>query len=59
MDDQEVSHTKDDFLWDDDELIEFIDKLKKSLQKEPVNIFDQAKNYRLDRRSRDLKVQTV
>ena len=59
LDDQEVSHTKDDFLWDDDELIEFIDKLKKSLQKEPVNIFDQAKNYRLDRRSRDLKVQTV
>ena len=23
-----------------------------------VNIFDQAKNYRLDRRGRDIKVQT-
>ena len=25
---------------------------------ENVNIFDQAKNYRLDRRGRDIKVQT-
>ncbi len=58
LDDQEVSHTKDEFLWDDQELVEFIDKLKKSLQKSDVNIFEQAKNYRLDRRSRDIKIQT-
>jgi len=59
LDDQEVSHTKDNFLWDDQELTEFIEKLKKTLQKAPINIYDQANNYRLDRRSRDLKIQTV
>ena len=45
-------------MWDDQESEEFIDKLKKALQKGEVNIYDQAKNYRLDRRSRDIKIQT-
>jgi hypothetical protein len=58
LNDQEVSHTKDAFLWDDNELSEFIEKLKKATQKEPLNIYDQANNFRLDRRSRDLKIQT-
>jgi hypothetical protein len=58
LNDQEVSHTKDEFLWDDDEFNEFLDKLKNSLQKEPVNILNQASNYRLERKNRDLKVQT-
>ena len=58
LNDQEVSHTKDSFLWDDKELMEFIDKLKKNTQKGPINIYDQANNFRLDRRSRDIKIQT-
>ncbi len=58
LDDQEVSHTKDSFLWDDKELAEFIDKLKKATQKGPLNIYDQANNFRLDRRARDIKIQT-
>ena len=55
---QSVSHIKDGFIWDDNDEQEFIDKLKKTLQKGDINIFDQAKNYRLDRRSRDIKIQT-
>tara|TARA_B100000787_G_scaffold141292_1_gene110361 strand:+ start:805 stop:2349 length:1545 start_codon:yes stop_codon:yes gene_type:complete len=58
LDDQEVSHTKDEFLWDDEDFNEFLDKLKKCLQKEPVNIYQQADNYRLERRARNLKIQT-
>lgn len=58
LDDQEVSHTKDEFLWEDDDFNEFLDKLKKLLQKEPINIYQQANNYRLERKSRDLKIQT-
>tara|TARA_Y100000294_G_scaffold64024_1_gene60725 strand:- start:22 stop:1587 length:1566 start_codon:yes stop_codon:yes gene_type:complete len=59
LNNQPVSHIKDGFIWDDVDEKELIEKLKKSLQKGEVNIFDQAKNYRLDRRSRDLKIQTV
>ena len=58
LNDQEVSHTKDEFLWDDDEYNEFLDKLKKTIQKEPINILSQASNYRLERKNRELKVQT-
>ena len=58
LDDQDVSHTKDSFIWEDDEYGEFEDKLKNYLQKEPVNIFQQANNYRLERKNRDLKIQT-
>lgn len=58
LDDQEVSHTKDEFLWNDSDYNEFLDKLKNVLQKEPVNIYLQASNYRLERRANDLKVQT-
>ena len=58
LDDQEVSHTKDEFLWDDSEFYEFLEKLKNFIQKEPVNIYHQASNFRLERRSRDLKIQT-
>ena len=55
---QSVSHIKDGFIWDDNDEQEFINKLKKILQSGEINIFDQAKNYRLDRRSRDIKIQT-
>ena len=55
---QSVSHIKDGFIWDDNDEQEFIDKLKKTLQKGDLNIYEQAKNYRLDRRSRDIKIQT-
>jgi hypothetical protein len=58
LDGQSVSHIKDGFIWDDREEEEFIEKLKKNLQMKDINIFDQAKNYRLDRRGRDIKVQT-
>jgi hypothetical protein len=58
LDGQSVSHIKDGFIWDDREEEEFIEKLKKNLQMRDINIFDQAKNYRLDRRGRDIKVQT-
>lgn len=58
LDYQDVSHTKDEFLWDDEDYKDFIDKLKKAVQKGEVNIYEQAKNYRLDRRSRDIKIQT-
>ena len=58
IDGQSVSHIKDGFIWDDQEENEFIQKLKKNLQMGEINIYDQAKNYRLDRRSRDIKVQT-
>jgi hypothetical protein len=53
-----VSHTKDEFLWDDNEYYEFLEKLKNFIQKEPINIYNQASNFRLERRSRDLKIQT-
>ena len=59
LEDEEVTHTKDAFQWSEEEEEEFIKKLKHFLEKEPINIYDQAKNYRLDRRARDLKVQTV
>ena len=59
LNDEQVSHAKDAFLWSADEESEFIDKLKKFIQKEPLNIYDQANNFRVDRRSRDLKIQTV
>ena len=58
MNGQSVSHIKDGFIWDDNDEQEFINKLKKILQSGEINIFDQAKNYRLDRRSRDIKIQT-
>jgi len=58
LNDQSVSHIKDGFIWDDNDEKEFIDKLKKNLQKTDINIIDQAKNYRLDSRSKDIKIQT-
>jgi len=58
LDDQDVSHTKDDFLWEDADYAEFEYKLKNCLDKEPVNIYQQANNFRLERKDRDLKIQT-
>jgi len=59
LDDEDVTHTKDAFQWSDQEELEFIKKLKEVTQKEPLNIYDQANNYRLDRRSEDSKIQTA
>jgi len=59
LNNQPVSHIKDGFIWDDKDESELVEKLKKQLQVSDLNIFEQAKNYRLDRRSRDLKIQTV
>ena len=58
LDDQPVSHIKDGFIWDDKDEHELVEKLEKILKTGDLNIIDQAKNYRLDRRARDVKVQT-
>lgn len=58
LDDEEVTHTKDDFQWTPDDEIEFLKKLKEELEKEPKPILSQADRFRKDRRSRDLRIQS-
>ena len=58
LNDEEVTHTKDDFQWTPDEESEFLKKLKDELESEPKPILSQADRFRKDRRSRDLKIQS-
>ena len=58
LDDEEVTHTKDDFQWTPEEEGEFLKKLKSELESEPKPILSQADRFRKDRRSRDLKIQS-
>jgi hypothetical protein len=41
----EVSHTKDGFRWEEYEEV-FLDCLKEELEREPINLLDQAEGYR-------------
>jgi len=41
----EVSHTKDGFRWEEYEEV-FLDCLKEELEKEPINLLDQAEGFR-------------
>ena len=58
LDDEEVTHTKDDFQWTPEDESEFLKKLKLELEKEPKPILSQADRFRKDRRSRDLRIQS-
>ena len=58
LDEEEVTHTKDNFQWTPDEEGEFLKKLKDELEKEPKAILSQADRFRKDRRSRDLRIQS-
>ncbi len=58
LDDEDVTHTKDDFQWTPEEEGEFLKKLKIELEKEPKAILSQADRFRKDRRSRDLRIQS-
>lgn len=58
LNDEDVTHTKDDFQWTPDEELEFLKKLKEELEKEPKPILSQAERYRKDRRNRDLRIQS-
>lgn len=58
LDDEEVTHTKDDFQWTPDEESDFLIKLKEELEKEPKPILSQASRFRKDRKSRDLRLQS-
>ncbi len=58
LNDEDVTHTKDDFQWTPDDENEFLKKLKEELEKEPKPILSQADRFRKDRRSRDLKIQS-
>lgn len=51
MDDFDVSHTKDGFRWGDAE-DQFLDRLRKALDEEPIPLLKQARNYRSGRPSR-------
>lgn len=51
MDDFDVSHTKDGFRWGDAE-DQFLDKLRKALDDEPLPLLKQARNYRSGRPTR-------
>ena len=51
MDDFDVSHTKDGFRWGDAE-DQFLDKLRKALDEEPLPLLKQARNYRAGRPTR-------
>lgn len=51
MDDFDVSHTKDGFRWGDAE-DQFLDKLRKALDEEPLPLLKQARNYRSGRPAR-------
>ncbi len=51
MDDFDVSHTKDGFRWGDAE-DQFLDKLRKALDEEPLPLLKQARNYRSGRPTR-------
>jgi hypothetical protein len=51
MDDFDVSHTKDGFRWGDSE-DQFLDKLRKALDEEPLPLLKQARNYRSGRLTR-------
>lgn len=48
MDDFDVSHTKDGFRWGEAE-DQFLDKLRKALDEEPLPLLKQARNYRSGR----------
>ena len=58
LNDEEVTHTKDDFQWTPEDESEFLKKLKQELEKEPKPILSQADRFRKDRRSRDLRIQS-
>ena len=58
LNDEDVTHTKDDFQWTPEEEDEFLKKLKNELEKEPKAILSQADRFRKDRRSRDLRIQS-
>jgi len=51
MDDFDVSHTKDGFRWGDAE-DQFLDKLRKAIDEEPLPLLKQARNYRSGRPTR-------
>ena len=51
MDDFDVSHTKDGFRWGDSE-DQFLEKLRKALDEEPLPLLKQARNYRSGRPTR-------
>lgn len=51
MDDFDVSHTKDGFRWGDAE-DQFLDRLRKALDEEPLPLLKQARNYRSGRPTR-------
>lgn len=53
MDDFDVSHTKDGFRWGDAE-DQFLDKLRKALDEEPLPLLKQARNYRTGRPTRSI-----
>ena len=58
LDEEDVTHTKDDFQWTPDQELDFLKKLKEELEKEPKALLSQADRFRKDRRSRDLKIQS-
>jgi len=58
LNDEDVTHTKDDFQWTPEDETIFLKKLKEELEKEPKAILSQADRFRKDRRSRDLKIQS-
>lgn len=51
MDDFDVSHTKDGFRWGDAE-DQFLEKLRKAIDEEPLPLLKQARNYRSGRPTR-------
>jgi hypothetical protein len=54
LDGFEVSHTKDGFRWDENEE-PFLDLLKEHLNSKPMPLLDQAEEYRVRPKVRDLK----
>lgn len=54
LDDFEVSHTKDAFIWGDREA-EFLKALRSAMDKQPLPILKQADGYRARTASRDVK----
>lgn len=54
LDGFKVSHTKDGFQWDENE-IPFLELLKEELDKEPIALLSQAEGYRVRSKTQDLK----
>lgn len=51
----DVSHTKDGFQWDENE-VPFLELLKEELDKEPIPLLNQAEGHRVRSRNQDLRI---